>query len=283
MPDQDLGIFVSTNHRNLGEGLWVTEAATMARSTLVAEILENFVPESESEIPEVEPLPDRVERVERYIGHYQKAGISRHDFFKLEGLLDLVDVKDNGDGTLSIGSGVYQEVEPLVFQNIERPGFFVIFVENPAGKVEFLTVGGTSGGYQKVPWYQSKNVQIVLLVVVTLVTLSMLIAWPITRQGHWMAWVVAFLNLGFILGVVLMFVEQITDMLLFYKTIPIGFRVLFALPWIIGILSLSLPVFLIRMWKDGESTWWGRIHTIVMIASTIILIWLASFWNLVWR
>jgi len=279
MPERDVGIFISVNHRNLGEGMWLTQAAAMVR-ILSTEILENFVPETEVEIPKVRPLPDRADHVERFTGHYQIAKRSRNDFFKLEAMLDNVDVKDNGDGTLSIGSGVYVEVEPLVFQSVESPGFFVIFVENAAGKVEFLTFGGT-GSYQKVPWYQSMNFQLVLVGAITLVSLAMLIAWPIKRQGHWMAWAASLLNLGFTVGVGMLFVTEITDLLLFFKTIPIGVRILFAIPWIIGILSLSLPVFLVLMWKDGESSWWGRTHyTLVMLAS-FALFWTANFWNLI--
>jgi len=281
MPEQDVGIFISVNHRNLGEGMWLTQAAAMAR-TLSTEILENFVPATEIEIPEAQPLPDRVDHVERFTGHYRAARVARDTFFKLEAILDNVNVKDNGDGTLSIGSGVYVEVEPLIFQNVESPGSFVVFVENQAGEVEFLTFGGT-GSYQRVPWYQSIDFQRVLLGVLVFVSLSMLIAWPITRQGHWMAWAVSLLNLGFIVGVGMLFVERITDLLLFFKTIPIGVRILFAIPWIIGILSLSLPVFLVLMWKDGDTSWWGRTHYLLVTLVSFAVFWLANFWNLILR
>ena len=191
-----------------------------------------------------------------------------------------MDVEDNGDGSASIGSGVYVEVEPLVFQSVESPGFFVIFVENEAGEIEFLTFGGT-GSYQKVSWYQSMNFQIVLVGAILLVSLSMLIAWPITRQGHWMAWAVSLLNLGFFVGVGMLFVTEITDLLLFFKTIPISVRILFAIPWIIGILSLSLPVFLVLMWKDRDTSWWGRTHYLLVTLAAFAVFWLANFWNLI--
>jgi len=279
MPDQDLGIFVSTNHRNLGEGLWPTQAAMMATRTLVTAIMENFVPESETETHQVRPRLEGT-NPSRFVGHYQKAGISRNDFFKMEGLLDNVDVKNNGDGNLKIGSGIYQEIGPLVFQNLKHPGFHIIFVENQAGEVEFLTFGGT-GSYQKVPFYQTKNFQIGLLAVVTLVSLSMLIIWPITRQGHWMAWAISILNVGFIAGVALLFVPRVTDMLIFFKTIPISFRILFFIPWITGFLALSLPVFLVSAWKDGDVSWWGKIHYTLMTGSSFATVWLAYFWKLI--
>jgi len=279
-PEQDLGMFISVNHRNLGEGMRLTQAAAMAK-TLSADILENFVPETEVEIPQVQPLPNRADHIERFTGHYQIAKRSRNDFLKLEALLDNVNVKDNGDGSLSIGSGVYVEVEPLVFQSVKSPGFFVIFVENAVGEIEFLTFGGGTGSYQKVPWCQSMNLQRILLGVIFLVSLSMLIAWPITRQGHWMVWAVSLLNVGLIVGVGMLFVEQITDLLLFFKTIPVSVRILFAIPWIIGLLSLSLPVFLVLMWRDGESSWWGRAHYLLVTLASFAVFWMASFWNLI--
>jgi CubicO group peptidase (beta-lactamase class C family) len=281
MPEQDLGIFISVNHRNLYKGMSLTQAAAMVR-TLSAEILEQFVPETEVEIRQVSPLPDRAGRIGRFTGHYQAARISRGDFFKLEGMLDNVDVKDGGDGSLRIGSGVYVEVEPLLFQSVEHPGFFVVFAENAAGQVEFLTFGGT-GSYQRVPWYQSKAVQIRLVAAVALLSLSMLIVWPITRQGHWMAWVVSLLSLGFVVGVGLLFVTEITDLLLFFKAVPLGVRILFALPWIIGVLSLSLPLFLALMWRDGNTSWWARIHYALVTLASFALFWLADFWNLILR
>lgn len=282
MPEHDLGIFVSTNHRNLGEGLWLTEAAMMTTRTLLSEIMENFIPESETSIPEVQPITNSSDHLNRFTGQYQKAGIPRDDFFKLEGLLEKVDVTDNGDGTLQIGSGYYQEVEPLVFQNKDNPGFFVIFVENQDGDVEFLTFGGT-GSYQKVPWFQTRNIQIILPIAIILISLSMLISWAITRQGHWMVLPVSLLNIVFVAGIILLFIPSITDLLIFYKTIPFGVKLLFAIPWLILVLSLSLPVILFMTWKNGDISWWARIHYMLVTASSFTLFWIANFWNLILR
>jgi hypothetical protein len=279
MPDQDLGIFVSTNHRNLGEGLWPTQAAVMATRTLVTAILENFVPETEVETRKVMP-PYADINLDRFTGHYQKAGISRDDFFKLEGLLDNVDVKTKSGGTLKIGSGVYQPVAPLVFQSLDNPDFHVIFVDNQENEVEFLTFGGT-GSYQKVAWYQTKNFQIGLLAAITLISVAMVIVWPFTRQGHWMGWVASLLNLGFIVGVGLIFVPEVTDMLDFFKTIPTSLQILFIIPWVIGVLALSLPVFLAQMWNAPAVSWFGRIQYTLTTAAAFSTFWMAHFWNLI--
>ena len=98
-----------------------------------------------------------------------------------------------------------------------------------------------------------------------------------------MGWVVSLLNLGFIVGVALIFVPRVTDMLIFFKTIPIGVQILFAIPWLIGILALSLPVFLIIMWKDANISWWGKTLYSLMTLSFLALVWMANFWNLILR
>ena len=122
---------------------------------------------------------------------------------------------------------------------------------------------------------------VVLLAVIVLVSLAMAIVWPITRQGHWMGWGVSLLNLAFIIGVVLIFVPRVTDMLIFFKAIPLGVRILFTIPWIIGILALSLPVFLVSAWQDGNGSWFGKFHYTLLSASSFALVWMANFWNLI--
>jgi hypothetical protein len=108
----------------------------------------------------------------------------------------------------------------------------------------------------------------------------MLIAWPLTRKSHWMAWVVSLLILGNIGGVGMLFVPYVTDLQLFFKMVPFSANLLFTLPWIIGLLALCMPIFLFRMWKTGITSLWGRIHYVLVMLSAAGTVWLASFWKL---
>ncbi len=248
-------------------------------SILSEKIMENFVPESESVIPEMTSLDDREGQLDSYAGHYQTAHLPSQDFFKLEAMLNNVNVKDNGDGTLQIGSGTYHEVEPLVFQNVESPASIVVFMENDSDEIEFLTFGGT-GSYLKAPWYQTMNFRIGLVAVITLASLSMAVLWPFTRQGHWIVWVISFLNLGMLAGVAIL-LSGTADLLVLFKTIPFGGRLLMMLPWLIGILALGLLVFLVKIWKDRAASWWGKVHYSLVTLASIALVWAANFWNLI--
>ncbi len=153
-PEHGLGIFLSTNHRPLAPDVSSTPAYTFMKELGTA-LLERYLPPTakEEQVP-LPALPEAAARAPRYAGHYRLAETSQQDFFKLGALLDNVDVADNDDGTISIGSKRYTEVEPLLFQSESDPGFFVVFVENETGEAEWLTFGGT-GSYQKVSWYET--------------------------------------------------------------------------------------------------------------------------------
>lgn len=278
MPEYNLGIFLSTNHRSLSENLTSSKASTMLKN-LSTGILENFTPKPTSEIPDVQPMPDAKERIGRYAGHYQTSQISRNDFFKLEALMDNVTVRDNGDGTLKIGSGNYEEVEPLVFQNKKSPSFFTVFVENDDREAAYLTFGGT-GSYKKVKWYQHASFHMALFGMIGILFFSMLILWPFTRHGHWVAWVISLLNFIFLLGIGMLFGGG-TDLLIFFKTMPMGTRFLFILPWVNGIMTLGLFFFVVQMWKDIKRSIWGKMHYTLFALASVVLFWLANYWNMI--
>jgi hypothetical protein len=86
--------------------------------------------------------------------------------------------------------------------------------------------------------------------------------------------------LVFAVGVGALFVPSITDLLIFFKEIPIGVRILFALPWIIGLLTAILLLFLVRMWREGNIPLWALVHYILVVLSAAATVWLANFWNL---
>ena len=125
------------------------------------------------------------------------------------------------------------------------------------------------------------NLCLIVLVVITLISIVMVIAWPFTRQGHWMGWVVGLFNLAFIAGVAWIFNSQFVDLLDFFKTIPLWLDILFIVPWMIGISAISLPFFLVQMWKAADVSWYGRIQYLLMTASAFTIFWLANLWNLI--
>ena len=275
VPEDKFGVFISVNHRPLAFDAGPTDASRFVHD-LSAALVDEYLPPSDLDTRPGEPLPDAAGRAPRYTGHYRQAGTPRTDFFKVGALLDNLDVKDNRDGTLSIGSGRYVEIEPLVFQHTENPGRVVVFAEDQAGQVTLLTFGGTAS-YEKVQWYETSQFHMALLAILLVSFLSLAVSWPIRRRGPWLLWAVSLINLAFLVGFGLMLFQA--DLILFYKTIPAGARLLLALPILSAVLTLGLPVVLVRIWRQPVSRWTQVHHTLVGVAAVGFL-WFAFYWNL---
>ena len=274
-PEHGLGIFLSTNHRPLAPDVSSTPAYVFVKELGTA-LLERYVPPTVDEEMVRPPLPEAAARASRYTGHYRLASTPQQDFFKLGAFLDNVDVADNGDGTITIGSKRYTEVEPLLFQSESDPGFFVVFVENDAGKVEWLTFGGT-GSYQKVSWYETPAFQMVLVAVTLLLFVGFVVAMPFSGHRHWHVWLMSVLGIAFLAGLAHMMMQA--DLILFFKTIPPATKGLFALPWVIGALALTLPVVLIALWRN-EAAIGVRLLYVANTIAAAGLLWFVATWNL---
>jgi len=275
VPEYEFGFFISVNHRPLGYDASPTPAYRFLRQ-LSAALMEQFIPATFSQPMKLEPLPGAAERAANYTGQFALASTPQHDFFKIGALLDCVDVSDNHDGTLSIGSGRYVEVEPLVFRNLVDASSFAIFRENAQGKAEYLTFGGTNS-YRRVPWFESLNFTLGLVAIFLIVFLSFALLWPFTHRGHCSTWLLSLLNLGFLLGFGWMLWRA--DLILFFKNIPAGTQVLLGLPWLSAVISLSQPLFLVRLWKQ-RSALWPRLHYTLTVVTALVFIWFAWNWKL---
>lgn len=275
VPESNFGVFASVNHRPLAQDATPTAALRFLRDLTTALVAE-YVPTADQSAASSAPLPGAAARAPRYAGQYRLASTPRTDFFKVGALLDYVDVRDNRDGTVSIGSGRYVEVEPLVFRGAEDPGRVVVFVEDERGEVGLLTFGGT-GSYEKVRWYETANFHLALVAFLLIAFLSSAIVWPVRRRGHWLPWLVSVINLAFLVGLGLMLTQA--DLLLFFKTIPPGPRLLLALPVVSAMLAVGLPVVLVRSWGRGEG-WWSRARLTLVAAAQVGFLWFVFYWNL---
>lgn len=274
-PEHKLGIFLSTNHRPLANDASSTPAY-MFMKDLSTVLLEQYLPAVNRDGSPLSPLPNAAARAPRYTGHYQLAGTPQQDFFKLGALLDNVNVSDNGDGTITIGSKKYFEVEPLLFQSKTDPDFFVVFVEDDGGEVVWLTFGGT-GSYQKVRWYETPTAQLIMAAIMLLGFLSFIITMSFSRYRHWLIWLMSVIGLAFLAGLAYMMMQA--DLILFFKTIPLATRLLFLLPWLGGALALTYPLALTSLWRKrpGARVW--LLYGLNMAAAAAF-IWFVYYWNL---
>ena len=274
-PEHELGIFLNTNHRPLAHDASNTPAYSFMKELSTA-LLEQYLPASEQEASSLSPLPDAAERAPRFIGHYRLAGIPQQDFFKLGALMDNVEVSDNGDGTITIGSKRYVEVELLLFQSETNPGFFVVFVEDDNGEVQWLTFGGTES-YQKVRWHETPTVQFAAMGAMLLGFLVFVISMPFSRHRHWPIWTMSLMSLAFLVG--LAYTMTQADVILFFKTIPLVTKLLFLSPLLIGVLALTYPLTVASLYRKRAK---ARVWLLYALngSALVIFIWFVSYWNL---
>lgn len=279
VPEHDLGIFLSVNHRPLGHDATSTPAYQFIKE-LSGALLETFLPPDGKDNEQLLPmLPDAETRNGRYAGHYRLAGTPQTDFFKLGALLDNVNVRGDDDGTLTIGTKRYREVEPLLFQSESDPGFFVVFVENEAGAVQWLTFGGT-GSYEKVSWYETPAFQLALVAFILLVSVAAVVALPFAGLRGWPVWSVWALSLLqtlFLVGLAWMMLRA--DLILFFKTMPLTTRLLFLLPCLVGLLALTLPPALVALWR-GQAAVWVRLLVGLNTGAAAGFLWFVRYWQL---
>ena len=275
-PEHDLGIFLSVNHRALTQDIISNTPAYAFMKDLSVALLEQYLPVSEQESPVLSPLHEAAERAPRYIGHYRLAGIPQEDFFKLGELMDYVDVSDNGDGTIMIGSRRYMEVEPLVFQSETNPSFFVVFVEDDNSEVQWLTFGGT-GSYQKTSWRETPTVQFAAMGIMLLGFLAFVILMPFSRHRYWPAWGMSLLSLAFLVALAHMMTQ--TDLIIFYKTIPFETKLVFLLPALIGVLAVTYPLAIASLYRNQAAV---RVWLLYVLngSAMVVFIWFVRYWNL---
>jgi hypothetical protein len=158
-------------------------------------------------------------------------------------------------------------------QSLSDPGFYVVFVENDDGAVQWLTFGGTNS-YAKVRWYETPPFQLGLVGALLLVFLATVFVLPFSQHKHWSVWLMALLNVVFFAGVAVMMVGA--DLVLFFKTIPAATQALFLLPWLSGALALTLPVVLRRFRGPGRLRALLALHVPAMVG----FVWFVWYWRL---
>lgn len=275
-PDHGFGLFISVNHRGFDRSMSGTPANTFVKE-LSARVVEACLSESDSSsIPDLTAIQAN-SSLKQFEGYYRLAQVTRTDLFRVESLMNNVRVWVR-EGQLHIGSSQYKQIEPMVFQHATHPQAIVVFIASANDEIRFLTFGGT-GSYEKVSVLESSPYQMALVALCAFILLLMVVSWPFRRKSHWLFWTTSLFNLGFLIGVGLVFSGAV-DLLLLFKTIPLGMQLLFVMPWISGVFTLILIAIYTRtLFEHRQFTWTSLIQGSVIIAC-LALFWFAQFWNL---
>jgi len=284
VPERRMGVFVAYN----------TDSGAPARSEFSPVFFDHYFP---SPIPKTDDTARRDRsKLQRFAGTYEVSRASESDATKIVKLMGSVSVTVDSKGRLVTSGNEktrWVQIEPLVFQELDGKRQLVFREDEQGHIVDACASPICVQELRKVPWWESRVVQIAWVVFCLAVLVGAVIAFPITailqrrqpkRAGSRMARATAWLTSVAILAGLVILAQTMNDPndIVFGVSRPMqtGLGV-----WTAGaLLSLILAGYTYLAWSRS---WWrltGRIClTLVCIAALGTAVWL-NHWNLLgWR
>lgn len=273
LPEQDLGFFIAWNSNTI-KFHW----------ELTSQFLDHYYPVHDEQV-HPQPPADFQNRADRFTGSYHPYEFSSKTILKLSTLFEQIRVKDNSDGTLTIGSNRYAEVEPLLFQRTDDESY-VAFREDDDDRITHLFFGTVA--CRKLPWYETTLFQVGLIGFFVLAFLSDCIfnflpilglqLLDIPQLPQLLAGLVSALNLIFLVG--LAFAVLKIDRWEFVYGVPPMLMALLVIPLVTTIIAVGLPIFATLTWKSECWSDIGQLHYSLMTVLALAFILFLRYWNL---
>jgi CubicO group peptidase (beta-lactamase class C family) len=287
--ERQVGLYVSYNGTGTGS------ASLDARTDLLVAFLERYL----SFQPAAQPTPkaEFAAQAARFAGAYYPARSNFTTPEKILNLLTPVQVSLPKPGTLLISYSIIKipavQIGPNEFQQVGGERQRIVFLEDPTGQVTGMTVENLSVmEFLKTPWYGNPLLHQLLLLVCLLIFLIGLVSWPrrlwadrralapsaprSARLALWAGFIMAFLNLVFIVGTAIIFMQLMSAPV----AIPPGLKVLMWLPVLTAVLALAMLVFCALAWRGR---WWKAgtrfFYTLGALAGLGFIAFVA-YWNL---
>ena len=272
LPDQNIGFFIACN----------SDTVQLARK-LTSQFLDHYYPvQKKTDSPQ--PPADFPSSARHLTGHYRYTVYSRHTIEKIMTLLSQVRVTCS-NRSLTVGSGRYVEVEPLLFHRVNDEDR-IAFKEDEHGRVKYMFIG--TGAYEKLPWYETKSFQLALLGFFALVFLSacasalplgiLPVSPRLLEQYRLLAGLIGALNLAFLTGLALLL--SLVDRWEFTYGKPPALSALLVIPLVTSALTIGLPVFAALTWSEGYWSPMGRWHYLLITITALGFIPFLRYWNL---
>jgi CubicO group peptidase (beta-lactamase class C family) len=286
IPSEDLGVFVSYNTASGGE---------LSFGPFLDVFLDHYYPAA----PEPAAVPDDVRLVsERVAGEYAFNRRSYTTFQKAFGLAQGVRVAADEDGSLvlswALGTSRFDPVGPLLYREYLGEDL-LSFREDEDGRVTYGFLGlAPMMVLERVPWYESRTLHLVLLGAAVLVFLGTLAAaprrWWRRRRGvslpgdalpgRRVLAAMAVANLAFVVTLVVLLSDPTSVM-----SGPLtGLKVALALPVAGLVLGLVAAYVAFLQWRRASGTLGARLRYGGVVAIALVFAWSLSVWNLLgWK
>jgi CubicO group peptidase (beta-lactamase class C family) len=293
LPEQQSGFFLAFNAT-----VGVSQGFADPREELPSLFLDRYFP-----VAEVSPLAHPSGEARQLAGKYRWTRYAHTTIDKALAPLSILQwrVTANKDGTLTLAypslmggrTSRWAEVEPLLFRNLEGDGYLTIG-QDEKGRITHLYVTTLEEGVlEKVAWYETEAIQLILIGFLLLAFLSVLV-WPAralirrlrgqrgqaSRLSMWsrvLAGVLGGLNLIFLLGLGAGIAYSMKTMA---PEIPAYFPALLVVPLLTAALAPAVLVLAVLAWRTHTWSLGGRLHYSLVALAGWLFLWFASYWNL---
>lgn len=286
IPEQNVGLFISTNS---------TGGAAVYEDVMRA-FVDHYYPVEVAAA--LQPPSDFIERITPYLGSYTMARSNQTTYEKVLALTTPINASLNEAGyfVFSFAGEVtqYVEVEPGLLQDRYEPANQMVYRMNEAGQIVLLPAAPFA--FVKTPWYGSVGLHNLLLIGGLLLFPGTIISWwaalittwrkhePQPLIGRLARLVATLFGLCFVVFVV-GFMGLLLDMdpaygvpNVFFTTPPL-LNILLILPILMLITALTMPIFVLLVWKNGVWQGRGRVHYTLLTIVALALVWVMVYWN----
>lgn len=290
VPDQNLGVFVAYN--TLNNGSLNSQHLGFQRA-----FFDHYYPQAA--VAPIQPPADFAARADRFVGDYRSTRSSYTTLEKYLSLFPAVQVRNPGDGTLTLvtpwGDWSFVEEAPLYFRKVDAP-FHILFREDDQGRIATLFTDYTPMfAFEKVRWYETTSFNLPILLSSLVLFLSVL---PVAlirglrnrrakgdrepaprkaRIASWLIVAISILNLLFVAGT-FVWGQWVAF------GIPPAYKIAMGLGVLAALLTVGALVYAFFAWKDR---YWGvafRIYYTLVTIAAVSFVWFLNQWNLLgWR
>jgi CubicO group peptidase (beta-lactamase class C family) len=288
LPDQNVGIFISTNAVG---GAKTPEAVFRA-------FMDRYYPVPPQPAPT--PPADFASRAAQYAGEYHGSRNNFTGFTKIMMLLNPITVSTDKVGHVFVagiqqGAIRYTEVEPGLLVADEGPARRVALQVDPSGQVRLAIPIPLE--LIKTPWYATRGLHMLIFFGGLLLFLGALIGWLISfvsglirrrprPVGSRLARIAAALFMLVFIFYLVGFIGTVSNMdpaygvpRLFFETPP-GFQAILSLALVLGIIGIVVLPFVVLAWVKRYWTAGGRVFYTLLAVWFWAALWGLHYWNL---
>lgn len=294
LPEEELGLFVS--YSGGSNMFW-------GRERLFQAFMDRYYPAEPA--PDFQQPGDAGEAAHQFLGEYLPNRRNFTTVEKLLGLMQAVRVGLTADGHLLVNffgfPEQFVEVEPGVYTNRLTEGTrllqTLVFETDEEGRTMLYSDGPMT--YMKAPWYSTSLFNASLAGLSLLLLLGSTIGWVagfgrrllrkqkthspgVAIAARWTGIVYTLLALAFLVGLgsIVGQVDPAFGVPRIFFEDPPGMEILMILPLLMAITGVAVLLFAVLAWMKGFWRLGVCIHYTLFTASSLALLWVMYFWNL---